>query len=212
MRALSAAGVGLLAAGVLAACGGTPAPAATGTVPSPVPAETTAPYPTAIASEPAAVGTSGPGAAVPATSADGERTVRYPATRDGAIALVNAVYAAIEESTKSNDISQLRALVEPSCRCLKLDKFYRDLALKHQRALGGGYLRLQVKDFVQSGNFATVSAFYEAARGEVVDADGTVQARIPPRERSQDSIMLQKRGTGWVVTDIINLSRGAARS
>ena len=215
-------------AALCAACGGTAAGgAATGTLPPTVGATTPAspsPQPSTAAptSTPPSSVAAAPSTAAP-TSPAGRPTLpqstepappgaqAFPATEQGALDLVRAVYAAADQAAETTDASRYRGLVASYCNCLKLTRSVEKLRANHQHEVGQKYVGLRVVNFVSdvvsSLRVGSVSVFYDLSAGKLVRQDGRTLAKYPERKGLQDAVNLEVHSGHWLVTNVSPLPR-----
>jgi len=213
-----------ICAALCAACGGTAAGGATGTLPPTVAATT----PASPAPQPstAAPTTTPPGsvAATPSTAAPTSPAGRptlpqstepappgaqaFPATEQGALDLVRAVYAASERAVTTGHSNEYRSLVASYCNCLQLAKEVDARAARGEKVIGGLRAGTRFSNVVVTGDFGTVSVFYRLQAGEVRSAAGKVVLVSPARGQFQDAVTLERRGAAWLLTRISALTTG----
>jgi len=128
------------------------------------------------------------------------------ASAAGVEAFIKSYYAEINHAIRTGDVSVLKALSSPTCGCRQLADF-----IEHgnggPNVSGGQFtvLAIQTHDFSSSVSRAEVT--YDVAAAVIRNGAGLVVKRFPPYKAAKDDVSVARRGNGWIVAEVVELTK-----
>lgn len=119
-------------------------------------------------------------------------------------AAARAYFAALERAGKTGDVPALRALLAPTCECVKsADYIQSEHAAGHRFTTIYRVEAVSPHDVTPTSGAATVTVTYAASK--VVDTSGRTVRTLPGETHAGRELAFAREGGRWLVTRVVLL-------
>jgi len=117
---------------------------------------------------------------------------------------VRTYYAELNRALQSNDVSDLKPLVDKGCPCYNAVKIIERNSVEKERTPDAAFSLKSVRVHDIFGTTAAAEVKYEVSAYDVIAEDGEIVTRIKA-QRSHYDLSLVRTEAGWILANLFNL-------